>query len=193
MPGLREKKIAKTKVSIQECALRLFSEQGYSKTTVEQIAEIAEVSPSSIFRYFQTKEAIVLYDSLDPVIIKAFRKQPSNLSIIRALRNAINKTFGGLDTEKQKLEMQRFELLRTIPELRATMYEEMVGNIDLFASIIAERTNKNPDSLAVRNMAGAIIGVSMATLLQAYKRPETQDSINSFDQALAKLEDGLLI
>jgi len=59
MPGLREQKIAKAKVLIQECALRLFAEQGYSKTTVEQIAEAAEVSSSTFFRYFQTKEAIV--------------------------------------------------------------------------------------------------------------------------------------
>ncbi len=191
MSGLRERKIARAKTSIQKCALQLFAERGYTKTTVEQIAESAEVSPSTFFRYFQTKEAVVLYDSLDPIIIEAFSKQPLARPIIRALRNAMKETFGSLTAEEHRLEMQRFELLRTVPELRATMYEEMARNIDLFAEIIGKRTTKDPDSLEVRNLAGSIIGVGIAALLQAYKRPETIDSVNAFDKALARLEKGL--
>lgn len=191
MANLRERKIARAKASIQECVLRLFAKQGYVKTTVEQIADVAEVSPSTFFRYFQTKEAVVLYDSLDPIIVEAFRRQPPEFSIIQALRNAMKETFGSLSTEKHTLEMQRFELLRTIPELRVTMYEEMARNIDLFAEIIGERTQKDPDSLEVRNLAGAIIGVGMAALIQAYKRPKEIDSVDTFDAALARLESGL--
>ena len=71
------------------------------------------------------------------------------------------------------------------------MYEEMARNIDLFAEIIGKRTKKDPDSIEVRNLAGSIIGVGIAALLQAYKRPETIDSINAFDNALARLEKGL--
>jgi AcrR family transcriptional regulator len=191
MSGLRERKIAKTKVSIQEHALRLFAQNGYVSTTVEQIAEASEVSPSSFFRYFQTKEAVVLYDSLDPVIIEAIRKQPMDLSIIQALRNATTETFGNLSAEKQKLEMQRFELLRTIPALQPSMYEEMARNIDLLAVIIAERAQKDPDDLGVRNLAGAIIGVGLAAMLQAYKRPKEIHSIKAFDMALERLNQGL--
>ena len=195
MSGLRERKIVKAKVAIQECALRLFIKQGYNQTTVEQIASAAEVSPSTFFRYFQTKEAVVLYDSLDPLIIDAFSEQPADKDIIPALRSAIKETFNGLSAEKRQLEMQRFELLRTIPELRATMYEEMARNIDLFAEIIAKRTQGDPESLAVRNLAGAIIGVGMAALLQTYKRVDTTetDSVHTFDQALARLEQGLTL
>jgi AcrR family transcriptional regulator len=72
-PGLRERKKAKTRAAIQEQAMRLFRERGYEATTVEQIAEAAEVSPSTFFRYFPTKEAVVMYDVLDQILIEAFQ------------------------------------------------------------------------------------------------------------------------
>ncbi len=48
--GLRERKKIKTKEAIQREALRLFKEQGYADTTIEQIAAAAEISPSTFFK-----------------------------------------------------------------------------------------------------------------------------------------------
>lgn len=190
MHTLREQKKQKAKALIQEHALRLFKSQGYEATTVEQIAAAAEVSTSTFFRYFQTKEAVVRYDSLDPLIIASFRAQPRELNVVQALRAAMRDVFERLSPEKLALEEERFALSYGIPALRTTMVDEMARNISLFADMIAERTGREPSDLAVRNLAGAIIGVSMAALLDP--RHERSNQVNIFDEALASLEHGLL-
>ena len=77
--SLRERKKARTRASLREHALRLFREQGYQATTVEQIAAAAEVSPSTFFRYFPTKEDVVLQDDMDTRMIAALEQQPAGL------------------------------------------------------------------------------------------------------------------
>src|SRR5512138_2327695 len=106
-PGLRERKKAKTRAAIQEHALRLFQEQGYAATTVEQIAEAAEVSPSTFFRYFPTKEDVVLYDDLDPLFIAAFEAQPPELTTIQALRKAMRAVFTSIPPEELARQLER--------------------------------------------------------------------------------------
>ena len=86
--GLRERKKARTRAAIRQHALRLFREQGYSATTVEQIAAAAEVSPATFFRYFPTKEDVVLQDDLDVVTLGALEAQPAGLGPIAAMRSA---------------------------------------------------------------------------------------------------------
>src|SRR5919198_3405569 len=89
--GLRERKKARTRAAIREHALRLFREQGYEATTVEQIAEAAEVSPSTFFRYFPTKEDVVMVDDIDPMMVAAFNAEPPDTPPLRALRNAFKR------------------------------------------------------------------------------------------------------
>src|SRR5690606_5012798 len=54
---------------IQQTALELFTEYGFDQVTIEQIAATAEVSPSSVYRYFGTKEGLVLYDEFDDRVL----------------------------------------------------------------------------------------------------------------------------
>jgi AcrR family transcriptional regulator len=63
--GLRERWRVKARRAIQECALDLFDERGFAAVTIEEIAAAAEVSPSSVYRYFGTKEGIIVADEFD--------------------------------------------------------------------------------------------------------------------------------
>ena len=61
-PGARERKKAQTRSAIQEAARTLFAEQGFAATTVAQIADAADIAERTVFRYFESKDALLLPD-----------------------------------------------------------------------------------------------------------------------------------
>src|SRR5579862_3069733 len=143
--GLRERKKAKTRASIREHALRLFREQGYAKTTVEEIAAAAEVSPSTFFRYFPTKEDVVLQDDMDLLAIEAFERQPASLSPIAAFRAAAAETAAAMTEEELARLAETTELMLTVPEIRARAVDEFSRTIQVIAAAAARRTGRDPD------------------------------------------------
>jgi AcrR family transcriptional regulator len=188
--GLRERKKAKTRAAIQRHALRLFREQGYAATTVEQIAEAAEVSPSTFFRYFPTKEDVVLYDPTDLPMFAAFEAEPPDVPPMQAMRNAMRQVFGGLSGEDLAGQRERDRLIRSVPELRSRMLDTMVDGIQMFSEILGRRVGRSPDDIAVRTWVGAFIGVAIAVYL-AGGDVEPQHYADLFDAALKQLEAGL--
>jgi AcrR family transcriptional regulator len=124
--GLRERKKLKTRATIESRALALIRTKGYEATTVQEIAEAAEVSESTFFRYFPSKADVVMWDQFDPVIIAAYRAQPSELGPIDALRRAIREAFGSLSDTEMSDERERTSLAFTVPELRAVMLDQLV-------------------------------------------------------------------
>jgi AcrR family transcriptional regulator len=188
--GLRERKKARTRAAIREHALRLFREQGYHETTVEQIAEAAEVSPSTFFRYFPTKEDVVLQDDFDVLGTEAFEAQPAELSPVAAFRAAAAQMLAALTPEELAQFRETTELALTVPEVRARALDEFARTIDEIAAAVARRTGRAPDDFAVRNVAGAVIGVIMAATMPWAEAP-SDDMFERIDAALAHLEAGL--
>ncbi len=188
--SLRERKKAKTRAAIQRHALRLFQKQGYAETTVEQIADAAEVSPSTFFRYFPSKEDVVLWDSYDPIMVEALRDQPAELSPIRALREAIRSVWQQMSPEDLAEQFQRSALVMSVPELRAHSLDQFIGTIQLLGDALAERTGRELDDPAVRNMTGAVMGVALSAMLTMADHPDA-DIMELMDDGLAFLEAGL--
>ncbi|MFC4014570.1 TetR family transcriptional regulator [Nonomuraea purpurea] len=160
--GLRARKKAKTKSAIQREALRLFDEQGYEATTIEEIVEAVEVSRATFFRYFPTKADIVLHDVGDLLVVQAMRDLPADSHPIDALRLAIHRLFELATEEGLSVNRQREELLRRVPELRARVPGHMAQATPLLATALATRHGRPADDIAVLTLSGAIIGVAIA-------------------------------
>lgn len=195
-PGLRERKKARTHDTIQRHALRLFIEQGYAETTVEQIAEAAEVSPSTYFRYFPTKEDPVLYDRIDPIMIASFLNQPAEFSALRAIREALRHVVTQLPAEESELEAMRHRLIFAVPELRSRVMERLVETMTLLGDAVAQRTGHERDDRRVRVFTGCVLGAVLAAVydnVDASGPPPmmSNEMIDRIDDALVLLEDGL--
>ena len=191
-PGLRERKKAKTRASIREHALRLFREQGYAATRVEQIAEAAEVSPATFYRYFPTKEDVVLRDDLDVLTLDALEAQPPGLSPLAAVRGAVAAARAGFTEEERERFQQTTEMTLAVPEIRARALDEFARTIDDTAAVLAKRSGRKPDDVAARALAGAIFGVILASTLPVLEGGQMDlDAVfASVDTGLAQLEAG---
>jgi AcrR family transcriptional regulator len=189
-PGLRERKKQKTRWAIQEHALRLFAEQGYDATTVEQIAAAAEVSPSTFFRYFPTKEDVVLADDYDPLLVAAFEAVPSDLGPVAAMRQASRSAFGQIDVVEQAKVLERTKLTLSVPALRARSLENFAGTIALLAEPIARRLGRDPSDLGARTLAGACLGAMLVAIFEWVETDGAKPLADLIDEALGLLESG---
>jgi AcrR family transcriptional regulator len=186
--GLRERKKAKTRSAIQHEALRLFRQQGYDATTVEQIAEAAEVSASRLFRYFASKEGLVLSDDYDPLIIEACRSQAAELGLVETIRHGLRSVFESLDDEELSDMWDRAELALSVPDLRAAMLDQFAQVIRQLTDVVAERAGRAGDDFAASTLAGVMISAAFYWV----EHPGT-DLIVLLDEALMQLASGLAL
>jgi AcrR family transcriptional regulator len=194
-PGLRERKKIKTRQAIRKAAYRLFDEQGYSATSVERIAEEAEVSPSTVFRYFPTKEDIVLTDEYDPLLHDALLARPADEPPVTALRRAMLDVIGQTMAQEPGREPaeahQRMRLVQDVPALRARMTEHMSVTGRLLAGALAGRTGLAEDSFELRVLTGALLGALAEAMFCWGESDDGQDVIATVDRALRLVEGGL--
>ena len=192
--GLRERKKARTRATIRQEALRLFREQGYQATTVEQIAAAAEVSPSTFFRYFPTKEDVVLQDDMESMLVEALEHQPPEMGMVAAIRASMQAVSASLSEEQWDRLRQTAELGMTTPEVRARAMDDFSRTITVMAEAMAKRTGLSPDDLRVRTASGAIFGAIMAATApwDTYKADQINaDLFQRVDDALAVLQESL--
>jgi AcrR family transcriptional regulator len=149
MSGLRERKKVRTREAIQREALRLIASQGYDATTCEQIAAAAEVSPATLFRYFATKEDIVLQDRYDPLIADAVRARPARESSLTAVRRGLADAFAGVYQGDVEAIRQRTALILSVPALRARSREQEDSLVAHLTRALAERSGRRDTDMDI--------------------------------------------
>jgi len=185
-PGLRELKKQRTRAAIQAAALDLISRQGYDATTCEQIAAAAEVSPATFFRYFPTKEDVVLTDDYDPLITFAVSTRPADENPLLAARRGMAHALAELDSDAMAVVRTRTALLLSVPALRNRLQEQMSDTRSAFASAFAPRLGVASTDLQVQVLAAACAAaISVAVETWATGDRELAPTV---DEALAALE-----
>jgi len=167
--------------------MRLFELHGYEQTTVEQIAEAAAISPRTFFRYFPTKEDVVLWDEYDPLVAEILASRPADESLADTFRAVIRETVTGLYGQDPERLLTRVRLTSTVPELRARMRDERTHGVELVLPALAEARGRQPDAMQVRVVGSAMLGAVAIALDHWQESDGKRDLIGLIDDALDSL------
>jgi AcrR family transcriptional regulator len=183
--GLRERRRMRTMAAIQHAAFRLFAEQGYDATTVEQIAAAADVSPATFFRYFPAKEDVVRTDEFDPLLLDRLAARPAGEDVLTAVRATIASLLPLMEDVEPLRD--RIRLLSGTAGLRAQMWDGFRANTDTVAAAIAPRLGRDPADLEARAAAAAVVAALVEAVL-AWADPATEAGLGELvDRAIGEL------
>jgi AcrR family transcriptional regulator len=185
---LRERTRRAVHAEITDTALRLFAEQGFEATTVEQIAAAAGISRRSFFHYFRSKEDVVLGDleALGRRVRDALEARPATETAWEALRAALKTLHApGAGTVTA---LQVADMYADAPSLRAKHLEKHLRWQELFAPDIERRLGIAPGATGDPR-ARAVIAAALAcldTAVEAWRESGgTADPVDLFDAAVA--------
>lgn len=187
-PSLRERTWRAVQSEITDAAMALFLERGFDATTVDQIAEAAGISRRSFFRYFDTKEDVVLGDlaALGERVQVALQARPPEESAWVALRAAFGtlRDSGG----SPAAELAVAQMYHQAPSLRARHLEKHLHWQELLAPEVEKRLGivspSRPDPRARAVVAAAL--ACLDTAVEAWRESGGHADIDElFDQAVA--------
>jgi AcrR family transcriptional regulator len=187
--GLRERKRQQTRATIQAAGLHLFATRGYDATTCEQIAAAAEVSPATFFRYFPTKEDVVLSDDYDDLILALLHDRPAGESPVQAVRRSLAAALEAAYAADADVIRERLRLVLAVPALRARLYEQQRATETLLARELATRMDAAAGDLEVRAVAAAIVATAAVGVEEWAEHGGHLPAV--VDRALAALQDRL--
>lgn len=159
--GLRERKKQQTRETIARVALQLFSERGYDQTTLADIAEAADVSPRTIFAYYENKEDILFCEEgafLDRLKQMLDERPPETTTI-----DAIRSFFSSIPPPDEDARLRK-QIIMTNPGLEMGMRARHSQLEPMLAAAIAKDLGAGPDDirplLIAASMAAAFTSVS---------------------------------
>lgn len=160
--GLRARKKARTRTAIREQALRLFLSQGYEATSVQQVADAADVSLSTLFRYFPTKARLAVPFDLETLIRDAFRTLGPDASVFAAIHAAMRTSFDELQAMVGGGASDDGHATATVAQARDAVLGELTGTVGFIAGLIGESWGRSPHDPVVQAAAGSVIGIGIA-------------------------------
>ena len=185
--GLRERKKQKTRESIQREAMRLFGQQGYDETTVEQIAAAVEISPSTFFNYFPSKEDVVLYDAYDPILASLLAERPADEPLSISFRRVL-EAMGDIFDRDRDIILARGRLWFEAPALRARLWEELEKAEMFMSAQIAARSGRDANDFETRVTVTVIVAAAMEAMREWLRRDGKGSFVTLVNQALDLLD-----
>jgi AcrR family transcriptional regulator len=154
--GLSERTRERTRREIADAAGQLFIEKGYAATTVRDIAEAADVSTRTFFRYFPSKDDVItaIASSTMDDTIDRLGEHRRGVDLLTALRQMLDASVARVEEDPESA--LAFQLmLRESPVLRGRWLEEQRRSRDRLAHALAPWFPRSASPMAAHLAAGA--------------------------------------
>lgn len=185
--GLRERRRVRTRRSIQDHAMRLFLERGYEATTVSEVADAAEVSSMTVFRYFPTKQDLVLTDEYDPLIVDRVERRPAGEPLLRRIGTGLTQATAEFSAADREVLLARVRLVLTTPALRARQWESQYATQQAIVDALRGATPDPEHEFRVWVSAGACLSAASAAIIRWVEEDGRPDLLELLEHALAVL------
>ena len=192
--GLRETKRIATMKEIQGAAVELFGKHGFAKTTVEDIAHKAGVGPATIYRLFETKERIVIWDEYDEGFMEAMHSLIAAEGLVSALRALCKEVDEGMDEEQARRIRARNRLVEAEPALQKEYVATTNEIADMIAAALAARAHRAAPSFKDVAVGYVIAGLFHALMIEWAKQGDAGCKFETLlRNALEAIRDEILI
>jgi len=188
---LRERKRLAAMRRIQSVALDLFEARGFDAITVDEIADAAEVSSSSVYRWFGTKEQIVIWDEYDPTALVAIEAELATAPPLEAVRKVVQATvMAAFASDRERIE-RRMRIAFENPSVEAASTLQTFQMASMIAQVLAERLGRGADDLHIQVFSHAFAGGIFGALRHWYDTDFVTPINEVFDAPLALLDQGI--
>jgi AcrR family transcriptional regulator len=197
--GRRERKKQRTREALIDAAFRLFQQKGFDATTVEEIADEVDVSSRTFFRYFASKEDVVLtfQEEQFTTMLEALAARPASEPVMTALRNAAVSVLRACEDGEYGFDPERFgciqEMMESSPAVFGRSLEHGQKKQAEVTRVIAERMGVDPATDLRPHVAA---GLSNCAFRSAFEImgcgvAKTDRFSEALDQVFGVMEDGL--
>jgi len=167
--GLRERKKHKTRQLIAATARELFVSRGFGNVSVAEIARAAEVSETTVFNYFPTKEDLIFYglEAFEEQLLQSVRDRRPGEGVLQAFGRFILQPRGLLaaaDPASADALLSFSRMIAASPALAAREQQTLARYASSLAALLAEETGASPGDLTPSVMANTLIGIHRAVL-----------------------------
>ena len=152
---LRERKKLRTRRALADAALRMFGEQGFDKTTLEELADAAEVSKSTFFRFFPAKEAVAIEAEAElwQAYLSALADRQLSGPVLGELHQTLAAAVAGLDPGWDQRFVATRRLVAAEPALLAYVEHYRAGIRNQVIDCLAGKLGLNPEDLRLHVLA----------------------------------------
>lgn len=173
----QQSKRRETRRRIRDNALKLFAQYGYDNVTVHQIAELSEVTPITLFRYFPKKEDCILSIPTDSAIMRQLRTIVLNASKAQkepgeTVRLILEKAFASLACGEMERLGQRLDVIRANETLLHALYARFPVWRD---ALVDQLNHSDRDEFECRLMASIVVALVIEVLITWSSRRQGSD------------------